>query len=281
MSRVRRLLLLSILIAAGGAVLAVYFLLVRDDSLVRVQAAGLIRIGYAVEPPYAFLEADGAVTGEAPEIARRMAQRLRIPRIEWQQYEFGELIDALEASRIDVIAAGMFITPERQRRVAFSTATFQVRPGLLVVRGNPKGITSYRQSATRPELRVAVLAGAVEEQIMNRLGVPERRVLLTPDALTGRKAVESGLADALLLSEPTLRWMARREQLGRTQMLISPVVEGKDDAYGRTAFAFQLHALQLRDAWDAALAGYLGSAEHVELLARFGLARAPGVDDAP
>ena len=244
----------------------------RDDSLERLRRAGSLRIGYAVEPPYAYLDAQGGVTGEAPEIARRMAKTLGIEHIAWRQMEFGELIDALEAGQIDVIAAGMFITPERQRRVLFSIPTFHVRPGLLVARGNPMRIESYQQAGARQEVRIAVIAGAVEEQIMRRQGVTDARLLVTPDALTGRKAVESGLADALLLSEPTVRLMAQLEQLGRTQTLIAEPISGQDDIYGRTAYAFRLDAQQLRQAWDAALHNYLGSAAHSALLASFGMA---------
>lgn len=241
-----------------------------DDSLRRFQAGAPFRIGYAVEPPYAFLRNDGTVTGEAPEIARRIAERLGIRAIEWRQMDFAELLDALEAHRIDLIAAGMFITPEREARALFSLPTIHVRPGLLVARGNPRRIIAYQRAAGRAELTLAVLSGSVEEQIMRRLGVAEPRLLVVPDALSGRQAVESRLADALLLSEPTVRWMARNGQLGQTEMVVPPVEA--DQAYGATAFAFAPDARRLRDAWNAALGRYLGSPGHHRLLAGLGLA---------
>ncbi|SEH34962.1 transporter substrate-binding domain-containing protein [Magnetospirillum fulvum] len=260
---------------------AAVFALVRTDSpLSRFRAGEPFRIGYAVEPPYAFLLADGTVTGEAPEIALRIARQIGIPTIEWRQMEFGELLDALEARQIDVIAAGMFVTPERQRRALFSLPTIHVRPGLLVARGNPKDIASYHQVAERNDLRVAVLSDAVEEQIMRRLGVPEIRLLRVPDALSGRRVVETGLADALLLSEPTVRWMARTEQLGHTDMLVA--LTDSSDIYGATAFAFHLDAGSVREAWNAALRLYLGSPDHRALLAGLGLSNErPPDPDSP
>lgn len=258
---------LSLVLVAGVAAALAWAWQDRDDSLTRLQKEGVIRIGYAVEPPYAFLQPDGDVTGEAPEIARRMAVSLNVPEVEWRQMEFGKLIDQLEAGQIDVIAAGLFITDERARRVLFSDPTYQVRPGLLVTRGNPKRILSYRQAAERPDIRVAVLSGAVEEQIMRRLAVPTARLVAAPDVLTGLRAVETGLADVLILSEPTVRWMARGEQLGRTEA----VSAGEVDVYGHTAFAFRKRDRQLRDAWNGVLRGYLGSADHRDLLVRLGL----------
>src|SRR5690606_14906871 len=68
----------------------------RDDSLARVQEKG-IRVGYAVEAPYAFLTTAGEPTGEAPEMVRVVAEQLEIAPILWRQVEFDSLIDELEA----------------------------------------------------------------------------------------------------------------------------------------------------------------------------------------
>lgn len=259
-----------ILFAAASA----FLFLSRDASLSGLREAGVIRIGYAVEPPYAFLGPDGEVTGESPEIAKRVVAGLDISRIEWRQVEFGRLIDELEAGRIDVIAAGMFVTDERARRVRFSTPTFHVRPGLLVGGGNPRGIRSYRQAAAG-DFRIAVLAGAVEEQILRRLGVSDARLILVPDALTGRQAVESGLADALMLSEPTVGWMAAQDNLGRTERLgAGSASTTGNDSYGQVAFAFQRGDRHLVEAWDEVLRAYLGGADHRALLNRLGLSGA-------
>lgn len=241
-----------------------------DHSLDRLRQSGVIRVGYAVEAPYAFVKEDGQVSGEAPEIASRIAARLGIGRVAWRQMEFGELIDALLSDRIDVIAAGMFITPERQQRVLFSAPTLAVSPGLLLASGNPKGITSYRQAAGA-DVCIAVLQGAVEEQILRHLGIPNSRLMLVPDALTGRKAVESGMADALMLSGPTLRWMVSQDQSTRSELLIPPATQADEDVYGQPAFAFHPDARQLQAAWNAALIPYLRSPEYQDLLAALGL----------
>jgi len=264
---------------AGLGALAVWALGHEVDPLSRLRAGAPLRIGYAVEPPYAFLRPDGTVGGEAPEIARRIAGRLGLPTLDWRQMEFGELLDSLDARQIDVIAAGMFITPERQRRALFSLPTIHVRPGLLVARGNPKRILSYREAAGRADLSVAVLSASVEEQIMRRLGLAEPRLLTVPDALSGRRAVESGLADALALSEPTVRWMARSERLGATEPVVSAAEPG--DVYGHTAFAFRRDEAGLLRAWNQALKAYLGSPDHRALLAGLGLAAEPPFAPGP
>ncbi len=241
-----------------------------DDALGRLQKTGVVRIGYAVEAPFAILGDAGEVTGEAPEIARQVVERLGISSIEWHQMDLGSLIPELRAGRIDVIASGLFITPERRDKVLFSRPTMAVRQAMLVPAGNPRGLRSYREMAVRPDIAVAVLAGSVEDMFMTRLGVSDGRLLRVPDALTGRRAVETGLAYALLLSEPSLRWMMSRGEPGRLEVAVDEEQES-----GLPAFAFRLDEPEFRDAWDDALAAYLGSAEHLAMLVSFGLSWTP------
>ena len=265
---------LLLALAAALAILGVMaFLQDREDALGRLRASGVIRIGYAVEPPFAMLAAGGEVTGEAPEIARHVVERLHIQRIEWFQTEFGNLIPDLEAGRIDVIAAGLFITPERSTRVLFSRSTMRVRQAMLVPAGNPEGLLSYADAARRQNIRLAVLAGSVEESAMQRLAIDAKRLLRVPDVLTGRKAVETRLAHALLLSEPSLRWMLMSRQVGGFDVIVSPD-DGQSDS-GLPAFAFRQQEPELRDAWDEVMRDYLGTDGHRAVLSRFGLNWSP------
>ncbi|BDV42995.1 ectoine/hydroxyectoine ABC transporter substrate-binding protein EhuB [Geotalea uraniireducens] len=247
----------------------------RDRSLARLREAGVVRVGYAVEAPYAFVGANCQVTGEFPEAAKYLAARLGIRRVEWVQTDFDALIPDLESGRFDLIAAGMFITPQRAKRIAFSEPLLRVRQGLLVRRGNPRQLHAYRDVLTRPGIRIAVLAGSFEETLLRQMKVPERQIVSVPDALTGRLAVESGVADGLALSQPTLRWMVDRAASGRTA-LAEPFeqptpAQMKGSSY--CAFGFRKEDHQLLDAWNKALHPFVDSPEHLALLSRFGFGR--------
>jgi len=264
---------MMIVILSAGGIFTVFSWLTLDTSLSRLQKSGVIRIGYAIEAPYAYLKPGGEVTGESPEIARRIVARLGIREIEWRQVEFGELITELKASRIDVIAAGMFITPERTQEVSFSEPTFHVRQGLLVARGNPKQINSYQQAVTQTDIKIAVLSGSVEQALLQRLGLSERQIIVVPDALTGRVAVESNLVDALALSSPTIQWMALEGELGKVtvaQPFEQPVLALREHL-GYGAFAFRKTDRQLLTAWNGELKTLIGSPEHLKLVSEFGL----------
>ncbi|MBI5688948.1 MAG: transporter substrate-binding domain-containing protein [Verrucomicrobia bacterium] len=244
----------------------------RDDSLARLQRSGEIRIGYAAEEPYAFVRPGGEVTGEAPEIAKVVVARLGIARISWRLIAFEELISELEAGRIDVIAAAMFITRERARQVRFSIPTFQARQALLVAPGNPLQLHSYQDAVAHPTARIALLAGSVEAPLLRLLGLPGDRRIAVPDAITGRVAVESGLADGLALSSPTVRWMVRSTPSPTTEIAqpFRQTAAPSGELPGEGAFAFRHSDLALHAAWNQVLQGFLGSREHRTLVAGFG-----------
>lgn len=268
-------------VAIGLGIMAMGFLVIcwlvsRDTSLAQLQEAGTIRIGYAIEAPYAFLKPGGEVTGESPEVAKLIVARLGIQQIEWRLVEFDALISDLESGRIDVIAAGMFITPQRAQRVSFSEPTFHVLQGLLVAKGNPKQIHSYQQAAMQADIRIAVLAGSVEEDLLERMGVPDGQLVVVPDALTGRVAIETGLADGLALSSPALRWMALKNPDGLIEMAqpFEQPMFTRQEGLGYGAFAFRKTDTQLLSAWNTEIEALIGSSEHLEIISKFGLTEA-------
>lgn len=276
--------LLGGLLLLAGAV-AAWQNLGGDDSLRRVREAGVLRVGYAIEAPYADLDASGRVSGESPETARQIAARAGLPRIEWVQAEFDQLIEGLQSGRFDVVASGLFITPERSRQVLFSEPSLCVRPGWLLRPQAPSGLAAgYAEALRQPGLRMAVLHGSAEAAAL--AGHPG--LVEVPDARAGRLAVLQGTVDALALSLPTVRALAALgppgQLLARVAASAAPVAgqeppagEGCPPEASRVGFAFAPEDRALQARWNQAMAGYLGSPEHLQTLARFGL----GADELP
>lgn len=259
----------SLAVAALGGL--AWLGLAEDGALDRVRTTGVLRIGYAVEPPYAMISTDGRITGESPELARLVAARMGIKRIEWIQTSFDALIADLEEGRFDLIAAGMFITPERENAVIFSEPSLRVEPGLLVRTDTPAMPRTYDAIIETPSLRIAALAGSVEEQHLLAGGLPPDRLLSVPDAVAGRSAVESGAVDALVLSLPTIRIMARARPETLEALPVETHPSGAQPApVFHVAFAFSPRHGQLRRAWNAAQADIFGTPAHLSAIAPFG-----------
>ena len=93
------------------------------------------------------------------------------------------------------IASGMFITTQRQRVAAFSRPTAQVGPALLVAPFNPQGLHRLQDLVARPDLKLAVLSGSVEQEAARQLGLHEPRLLVLQEAQHGLSAVQGRQAD--------------------------------------------------------------------------------------
>jgi polar amino acid transport system substrate-binding protein len=244
-----------------------------DTSLSDHQHNCLI-IGYAVEPPYAYVSGIN-ISGESPEVAKKIVEKLGIPCITWRQTEFGSLISELEAGKIDVIAVGMFMPDERLKQISFSSPSFRVNQGLLVKSGNPADIHSYKDVVDKKDVTISVLAGSVEQTAFLDLGMPEDRLIVVPDNPTGRSSVETGYSTGFALSTPSIRWLASHSPPGVVEEA-QPFVQTdipELNSYGYGVFGFRKQDKKLITAWNSAMEEYIGSDNHLDLISRFGFLR--------
>ena len=123
----RRLLIACAALASIG-----FASVTQADTLEKIKDSNSVRIGYANETPFAYTALDGSVTGESPEIVRKVFERMEIGTIKPVLTEWGSLIPGLRAGRFDLIAAGMYITPERCKQVLFTDPHYRLLDTLLV-----------------------------------------------------------------------------------------------------------------------------------------------------
>ena len=62
------------------------------DLLDRLKAQGVVRLGIAGEIPFGYIDKNGELTGEAPELARVIFKRLGVDSVQPVPTEFGSLI---------------------------------------------------------------------------------------------------------------------------------------------------------------------------------------------
>lgn len=249
-----------------------FFLINKDRSLTGLQEKNNIKIGYAFEAPYAFVDKNGNVTGLSPTVVQHIVKKLGINNIEWRLVEFSSLIDELESGKIDVIATGMFINSERSKRVNFSEPIFYVEEGLLVVKDNPNKIASLEQALLNDDIQIAVLAGSVEHTLLKEMGFKNDQLLIVHDSHSGVVVLKSGFADALALSLPTLNWILLEDEDGVFEIikpkLLNEISEKKKNGYG--AVQFRKKDVALQNAWNREIKSFIGSSEYIDILKEFG-----------
>lgn len=267
---------ISILLLIGAALawlVAHPHALRAETTLKRAQRRGLLRIGYANEAPYGYLDtATGRVTGEAPEIAAVLLARLGIDEIEGVVTEFGALIPGLKARRFDMIAAGMYVTPERCREIRFTNPTYAIGEAFIVLRGNPLDLHGFEDVASHPRARLGVVGGAVEHRYARSVGVPDERTILLPDNASGLAAVLAGRIDAFAATSLTVNDLMRKAddvRLERAAPFEDPIIDGKK-ARGYGAFGCRKEDIDLVRELNAQLESFIGTAAHLALVRPFG-----------
>lgn len=239
-----------------------------QSTLDEARERGYIRIGFANEAPYGFATVSGELTGEAPEIAKAVLAKIGIPEVDGVLTEFGSLIPGLRAGRFDIIAAGMFITPARCEQVQFSEPSYGIGQSFLVPEGNPKQIVDYATIANDPNLKLAVVAGAVEGGYAKDSGVAQSQLLVLPDQASLVSAVRSGRADAAALTALSIRQMAEKND---GLDMVDPFGEvAGQSVVGHGGFAFRKDDTELYEAFNAALKDFIGTDEHIALVTPFG-----------
>lgn len=244
----------------------------ETDTLTKAKEQGYITVGFANENPYAYKNENGELTGEAVEIARVILNRLGIEELRGELTEFTSLIAGLQAERFDLITAGMFINENRCKAVLFADPEYSIGEALAVKAGNPLGLTSYQAIAEKPDLKVAVMAGAIEVEYLKAAGVSDAQMLQVPDQDAAVSALQAGRADAMTMTGPALQSRleaANDSGLERVMDFEQPTMDGESvRGYGATAFRLGDKAFQ--EAYNAELNKLKESGELLEILKQFG-----------
>jgi polar amino acid transport system substrate-binding protein len=251
-------------VAVAGPALA-------QTTLEKARESGYIRVGFANEAPFGFATTDGELTGEAPEVAKAVLAKMGIKEVDGVLTEFGSLIPGLKAGRFDIIAAGMFVNPQRCNEIAFSEPSYGIGQAMLVPDGNPKGVKDYSSFVDNGDLKLAVMAGAVEAGYANDAGISLTQLVLLPDQSSLVAAVQSGRADAAALTALSIANMAEKAE-GVESTKPFGEVAGKS-VKGHGAFGFRKEDTDLLEAFNAELAKFIGTPEHIALVEPFGFGK--------
>ncbi|MFF8604463.1 ectoine/hydroxyectoine ABC transporter substrate-binding protein EhuB [Streptomyces sp. NPDC015346] len=270
----RRTLLLG---AAGAAVAATAGTagcarVASGDTLGRLRSQRTVRLGIAGEVPYGYVDDQGAFTGEAPELARVVFQRLGIESVQPVATDFGSLIPGLNSQQFDVVSAGMYINKERCAQVIFADPEYQMLDSFVVRKGNPKNLRSY-EDVVRAKARLATGGGWAQLGHAVGAGYPEKDIVVLQDQVAGLNAVESGRVDVFAATAITARSVVHKSTRAEAVEPFAAVVDGEKKIDGG-AFAFRPTDTALRDAFNTELHRMRKSGELFRIMRRFGFTEA-------
>ncbi|POS06382.1 glutamine ABC transporter substrate-binding protein GlnH [Burkholderia gladioli] len=208
--------LLQLGLTAGPAILLSRSVLADEPELVIGSNVG--------SPPFAFKQGNGYSGFDVEvwaEVAKGMNRKWRL-----QPMEFGALIPALQTHNLDAIVSQLFIKPERQQVIDFSTPYY--KSGLIAVTRADN--TSIHDTADLDGKRIGTETGTVAVAYIKEhlKGVTLDQLPSINNALL---ALEAGRTDAVVYDKPQLLYYANTAGKGRIRV-VQPPLEGLDVGIG-------------------------------------------------
>ena len=235
-----------------------------------LQQKGSITVGIANEVPYGYEDADGNVTGEAPEVAKKVLGELGIDKMNAQVVDFGSLISGLQAGQFDMIAAGMYINAKRAEQILFSDPDYCVGESFAVPEGNPKKLSDYQSVIDNPDVKIAILSGGVEEGYAKTAGVPDSQIELFTNVNAQYDALKAGRVDAVTGTALTVRTQVDSMNGFEATESFFPKDENGEEILGCGGFGFRKENQDFRDAFNKKLNELQDAGELEPLITQFG-----------
>lgn len=229
-----------------------------------------VTIAYIEEPPFGWTDEAHAATGADIELAETVLRSIGVTHIEHHLTTFSELLPGVQAGRWDMNVP-LFVTRERASQVAFSVPVWAIGDGFLVRAGNPKCLDSYQAVAARDDARLGIIAGQVQHQSARVAGVRDDQFVIFEAQSAAIDALRSGAIDAYASTAVGNRILAARIGAEQFEAVEHPSAQAAGQHAPLGAFSFNKDNGRLLSAVNERLKTYLGSADHLARMAKYGI----------
>lgn len=136
----------------------------EGTTMARLNEAGAITIGTKFDQPlFGLVDADGDPQGFDVEIGKLIAAELGIPEdgITWTETVSANREPFIEAGEVDIVVATYTINDARKEVISFAGPYYEAGQDILVLAGNPEGITGPEDLEGLP---VCTVSGSTSEK---------------------------------------------------------------------------------------------------------------------
>jgi polar amino acid transport system substrate-binding protein len=177
----------------------------------KLVSAGTLTVGSDVSyPPQEYMDASSNPVGFDIDVADEIASRMGLqPKV--VNFNFNDIIPALNAGQFDIVISAMNITPDRSKAVNF-VQYYAAGQSVLVAKGNPKNVKTLDDLSG---LTVAVQQGTTEQDSLTAentklsgAGKPAINVLIYGTDTDAVDQLRVGRADAAMDDDPVAAYYA-------------------------------------------------------------------------
>jgi polar amino acid transport system substrate-binding protein len=251
-----------------------------DDNAVMFRAGGSglppwresVTVAYLDEPPFGIPARPPArPTGCDMELADHVLTAAGSARIHYTLTTFPELIPGLLNGRWHMTTA-LFVTDDRATAIDYTRPIWAAVDGFIVRRDDAPRFTGYEAIADTAGAILAVVSDQVQHQTARDAGVPPERITEFPDQDAAAAAVRDGRVHASASTAiGNQAYVKRADDPALTAVADQRWSQRRPLPLG--AFAINKRTPDLTAAVDRVLDRYLGSADHLALMERYGFSR--------
>lgn len=176
--------------------------LAASDSPVldRVVDFKVLKVGMSGnQPPMNSNSRSGQLIGFEVDLARALAQSMGA-RLEIVTMPFGDLLDALDKQKVDMVMSGMAITAPRSRDVSF-VGPYMMSGKSILTKDTLLARATQSADFNRADLKLAALENSTSE-IFVQSAAPEAKLVRVKDYDAAVDMVIAGEVDALVADMP-------------------------------------------------------------------------------
>jgi polar amino acid transport system substrate-binding protein len=205
----------------------------------------------AVTEPMAFYDADKRIAGFDIEFASYVAKKLK-KRLEVVDMDFGAMIPALAAGKVDMIGAGLSITEERAKKILYSKCYYLSGIAVAVKDYGESGNTSATPKMGKLEdiagMRIGVLMGSIHDAYATKT-FPKAEIMQYQSVSDMILGVITGKADVAFMDQSGIRDVFKKNpELGllAQDMFTVPIAAGFNKERAELRMKFNRYLKEIR-----------------------------------
>lgn len=195
------------------------------DVLDEVLERGKLRVGLAEFAPWTMRDEEGGLIGFEVDLSKKLAEDMGV-NLELRLYPWEQIIDALNDGDIDIIAAGMAITPERALQVNFTIPVATSGVGIATNTAKTTHIATL-VDMNDPDVVISTVEGTFGASVAERL-FPDADIRRMSTPAAAQDLVVRGRAHALVTSMPEARFAVLRNPDVLDLPITEPILASKE-----------------------------------------------------
>jgi len=177
----------------------------QADMIETIQDRGTLRIGVSLFVPWTFKNNDDQLDGFDIAVAKQLAEDIGVTA-EFKVFQLDEIITGLEKDEIDVIAAGLAITPQRALKISFSQPYMESGIALAANRKATKEIKTFVELDVAAN-KIGVVKDTLAMEFSERF-FKNAKLEIFADVEQAEKAVLAGDVTVYVASVPEVNFLA-------------------------------------------------------------------------